>query len=482
MTNKKTLFWFRQDLRISDNPGLFEAAHCGSVMPIYIFDETQKAAFKIGSASRWWLHHSLSSLNISLNNKLNIYVGDSHEIISKIIRENDIDAVYWNRCYEPSRIQADTSIKAALKSKHVECKTFNASLLWEPHEILKRDNTPYQVYTPFYRKGCLQASSPRVPLPKPEKLTLLQDHSNAKTIPELNLLSQNEWYKKFEPCWDIGEESAQKKLVAFLDDGLPNYKDDRNYPDKPNTSRLSPHLHFGEISPHQVWHSTQAQGTLSPWTSDVDCFLSELGWREFSYYLLYHFPELPRKNYQSKFDAFPWEHDDFLLECWQKGQTGYPMVDAGMRELWQTGYMHNRVRMVTASFLIKNLLIHWHHGEDWFWNCLVDADLANNSASWQWVAGSGVDAAPYFRIFNPITQGEKFDPEGRYTRHFVPELSKLPNKFLFKPWEAPDHILKAAGVELGKTYPKPVVKLSISRDRALQAYRTIKIMKPSIKI
>lgn len=473
MADKKILFWFRQDLRISDNPGLFEAAKQGSIMPVYILDESGAEAFKMGSASKWWLHHSLDKLNQSLNNQLSIYVGNSFEIITNIIRENNINAVYWNRCYEPWRIQEDTKIKASLKSANIEGNSFNGSLLWEPWEILKKDKAPYKIYTRFYRDGCLQAPHPRMSLPKPEKLTLLKDYSNRNTIHTLNLLPHKDWHKKLEPYWDIGEEAAQRKLAMFLRDGLLGYKENRNYPSKLNTSRLSPHLHFGEISPNQVWHSTQSQAAVDLGSLDADCFLSELGWREFSYYLLYHFPNLPRKNFQSKFDAFPWESNDLFLDRWKKGQTGYPIVDAGMRELWQTGFMHNRVRMITASFLIKNLLIHWHQGEDWFWDCLLDADLANNSASWQWVAGSGVDAAPYFRIFNPITQGEKFDADGQYTRRFVPELSKLPNEFLFKPWEAPDQLLKASGIILGETYPKPIIELRDSRDRALQAYRMI---------
>jgi deoxyribodipyrimidine photo-lyase len=473
MTDKRTIFCFRQDLRLSDNPGLLEAAKNGSVMPIYILDDDSAGMFKMGSASRWWLHHSLDSLNNALNNNLNLYVGRSEEILLRIIKENNISAVYWNRCYEPWRVRDDTTIKSSLKNQNIDCHSFNGSLLWEPWEILKKDKTPYKVYTPFYRNGCLQGSSPRVPLAKPDKLKLLKDLSNKNTLENLNLLPNKKWHKKIEPHWHIGEEAAQQKLITFLDNGLLGYKEKRNYPDKSNISKLSPHLHFGEVSPNQVWHSVQTQGLASSWFTDVDCFLSEIGWREFSYHLLYHFPELPQKNFQRKFDKFPWAGNPSHLECWQKGQTGYPIVDAGMRELWQTGFMHNRVRMIVASFLVKNLLIHWHQGEDWFWDCLVDADLANNSASWQWVAGSGADAAPYFRIFNPITQGEKFDGDGAYTRHFVPELAKLPNKYLFKPWEASEHVLRSASVILGETYPKPIINLAYSREEAMRAYRII---------
>jgi deoxyribodipyrimidine photo-lyase len=470
MTDKLTIFWFRQDLRVSDNPGLFETARNGTVLPIYILDDANAAEFKMGGASRWWLHHSLNSLNESLDGKLNVYLGSAKEQLLHIIKTNNVSAVYWNRCYEPSRIRDDTEIKAELIKLGIECKSFNGSLLWEPWDILKKDNTYYKVFTPFYRNGCLSAKPPRAPLPKPENITYIKD-DKSKAINDLKLLPTIPWDQKMRSHWEIGEDAAHKKLHVFLENGLANYKEYRNHPSKPNTSRLSPHLHFGEISPNQAWHAAQHYGHSHSIENDLDCFLSELGWREFSYYLLYHFPDLPRQNFQSKFDHFPWQHNCDLLTAWQHGQTGYPIVDAGMRELWQTGYMHNRVRMIVASFLVKNLGIHWHYGEDWFWDCLVDADLASNSASWQWVAGSGADAAPYFRIFNPILQGEKFDPDGTYTRHFVPELKNIPNKYLFNPWKAPEHVLKAASMVLGETYPRPIVDLEKSRDRALQAYQ-----------
>ncbi len=476
MSSKITIFWFRQDLRISDNPGLFEAAKNGKVLPIYILDDLEAESFKMGSASRLWLHHSLNALNECLSNSLNVYVGNSKEVLLKILQNTSADAVYWNRCYEPWRIKNDSSIKEALKKKDIECKSFNGSLLWEPWEILKKDNTPYKVFTPFYTRGCLQAVAPRIPIPKPENLKLVKDIQNNTSIENLNLLPSVKWNKSIESCWEIGEKAAQEKLINFADNGLKNYKENRNYPFKKNVSRLSPHLHFGEISPNQAWYSAQIKNMNQGYTADVDCFLSELGWREFSHALLYHFPNLPHKNFQDAFDKFPWTNNHEFFQAWKAGQTGYPIVDAGMRELWQTGYMHNRVRMIVGSFLVKNLLLHWHHGRDWFWDCLVDADLANNSAGWQWIAGSGADAAPYFRIFNPITQGEKFDPEGRYTRHFVPELSQLPNKYLFKPWDTPAAILKACKIDLGKTYPNPIINLRESRDRALQAYKKIRIL------
>ncbi len=470
MTNKITIFWFRQDLRLSDNPGLFEAAKNGLVLPIYILDDEIANAGKMGGASKWWLYNSLKSLDRSLDNKLNFYMGDSKIILKNLINENDIGAVYWNRCYEPWRIKADTEIKKTLE---VECKSFNGSLLWEPWKILKSDKSFYKVYTPFYRNGCLRASKPREILPKPQKLSLLKVSS--QKLDEFKLLPDKNWYKKMENYWDVGEVSAQKKFQEFLENDLLNYKDGRNYPAKKNTSKLSPHLHFGEISPNQVWYGAQAKKAIDySYSKDVDQFLSEICWREFSYYLLYHFPQLPQKNFQSSFDQFPWKNDKNFIKAWQKGKTGFPIIDAGMRELWQTGYMHNRVRMIVGSFLVKNLLVHWHYGQEWFWDCLVDADLANNSASWQWVAGSGVDAAPYFRIFNPITQGEKFDPEGEYTRHFIPELKHLSREFLFQPWEADERILKSAGITLGKTYPMPIVNLKASREESLKAYHGLK--------
>ncbi len=473
----KTLFWFRQDLRLSDNPGLFEAAQQGSVLPVYILDEENAGTTKMGEASRWWLHHSLESLNQDLEGLLNVYSGNTFDLLLKIIQDNAIEAVYWNRCYEPWRIKQDTEIKKQLKEKGIFCQSSNAGLLYEPWQVLKDDQTPYKVYTPYYRKT--QTLETPIPLPNPEKLDLINDKNSLLSIKHLNLLPKKTWHQSFEPFWTIGEKAAQEKLDAFLDHGIQGYQEKRDYPAQKNNSRLSPHLHFGEISPRQIWASVKTHEMFNSYPADQEHFKRELVWREFSYYLLYHFPDFPEKNFQPKFNRFPWKNTDdpetqLLLKQWQKGQTGYPIIDAGMRELWQTGYMHNRVRMIVASFLVKNLLIHWHEGEKWFWDCLVDADLASNSASWQWVAGSGADAAPYFRIFNPITQGEKFDADGEYTKRFVPELAKLPNKYLFKPWEAPEYILTAAGIILGKNYPKPIIDLKESRETALNAYQQIR--------
>ena len=470
MTEKIAIHWFRQDLRLADNPALTKAAQHKSVLPIYILDDENAKAYAMGRASRWWLHHSLSALDRALGGNLSRYQGNPLDILKDIIARFDVGALYWNRCYEPWRTPRDTIIKNHLNHKGIMVESTNGSLLWEPWDIQKEDGTPYKVFTPFYRKGCLQAAPPRKPLPKPKDVHYLHDDQEAQPIDLLGLLPEINWDQNLEKHWQIGEKSALKRLQGFLKEALPHYKEGRNLPAKPYVSRLSPHLHFGEISPNQLWHAIRSLND----DKHSDHFCSELGWREFSYHLLYHNPELPQKNLRPQFDAFPWVDNNERLRAWQKGQTGVPMVDAGMRELWQTGYMHNRVRMIVGSFLVKNLRLHWHHGERWFWDTLLDADLANNSASWQWVAGCGADAAPYFRIFNPTTQGQKFDPDGNYVRKFIPELKNLPNKYLFSPWEAPEPILQSAGIKLGETYPNPIIDLKQSRQQALEAFQSLK--------
>ena len=474
MKKGTAIHWFRQDLRLSDNPALDSAAQYETLIPIYILDEVNSGEFKMGAASKWWLHQSLTKLNESLDGKLLVYQGNPHEILNKLIEEQEVSYVTWNRCYEPWRIDRDKEIKRNFEDKNVAVESYSASLLWEPWTISKDDGTPYRVFTPFYKKGCLNSEEPRLPAGKVDLSNLYSEDLSSDSITDLNLLPTIKWYKSFEGEWNPGEIGAEQNLNSFLDSGLLNYKEGRNFPSQEFVSRLSPHLHFGEISPTEVWYRAKTKEGISGIEKSLAHFHSELGWREFSYYLLYHFPDLPNKNFQEKFDIFPWQENEEFLALWQKGNTGYPIVDAGMRELWQTGYMHNRLRMIVGSFLVKNLLIDWRFGERWFWDCLVDADLASNSASWQWVAGSGADAAPYFRIFNPITQGLKFDPEGEYTKKYVPELRNLPNKYLFSPWEAPENILADAGIELGKNYPKPMVDLKLSRETALEAFATTK--------
>lgn len=465
---QKVIHWFRQDLRLHDNPSLAAAVKAGEVLAVYILDDVNAGQWRMGGASRWWLHHALASLNESLGGGLNVYSGDAREALAELVARHDVKAVFWNRCYEPWRIARDAEVKQALKARHVEVQSFNASLLWEPWEVLKQDGSPYKVFTPFYRKGCLGAKPPREPINAPATAPWVKDE-RALALDALKLLPEARWGAQLAPHWRIGEEGARAAFYAFLDNGLQHYKHGRDFPAKHAVSRLSPYLHFGEISPHQVWNAAR----LREADANSGHFCSELAWREFSYYLLYHQPQLPVANLQKKFDAFPWRKDAAVLARWQKGQTGFPLVDAGMRELWQTGYMHNRVRMVVASFLVKNLLIDWREGAAWFWDCLVDADLANNSASWQWVAGSGADAAPFFRIFNPVTQGQKHDADGEYIRTFVPELAALPDKYLFSPWLAPAVVLAKAGVELGKTYPAPMLDIAATRTRALEAFAAL---------
>jgi deoxyribodipyrimidine photo-lyase len=468
MKKEIAIVWFRQDLRLHDNPALIAVHETQrQILPLYILDESA-GEWKMGGASRWWLHQSLLSLNKSLDGHLCLQKGNALAVLLEIIAQHDVKAVYWNRCYEPWRIKRDTDIKKLLSDKGIEVKSHNSALLFEPHTTLKKDGTPYKVF----KKGCLQNSAePALPEATPKALNLYQ--STSLSLDELELMPNIHWYKQMEEAWLPGEEGAVSCLETFLENGIKHYKEGRNFPAQKNVSRISPYLHFGEISPNKVWHAAKESMMTSRCENDGEHFLSELGWREFSNSLLYHFPDMPRKNLQSKFDAFPWQDDDEALSRWQKGQTGYPIIDAGMRELWQTGYMHNRVRMIVGSFLVKNLLLHWHHGEDWFWDTLVDADLANNSASWQWIAGCGADAAPYFRIFNPVTQGQKFDSDGEYVRQYVPEIANLPDKFIHTPWLASETILKEAKLELGVDYPMPIVDLKESRERALAAFKQI---------
>jgi deoxyribodipyrimidine photo-lyase len=468
--------WFRQDLRLADNPALVDACGRGEIIPIYILDDENADSWKIGGASRWWLHHALEDLNRSLNQGLQLFKGEASAILSVLAHQTGAEAIVWNRCYEPWRIVRDANIKSALKGQGLDVQSFNGSLLWEPWQVLKKDSTPYKVFTPYYRRGCLSAVAPRQPIPIPKSINISKTSNHSLRLEDLNLLPKINWDGEMNARWDISEAAAHTRLDEFVMDDLQDYREGRNFPNKPNVSRLSPYLHFGQISPNIAWHRASEAGAFVTNEQSLDTFLSELGWREFANYLLYHFPKLPTDNLQARFDLFPWaENTDADLKAWQRGNTGYPLVDAGMRELYNTGYMHNRVRMVVGSFLVKNLLVHWHHGERWFWDCLVDADLASNSASWQWIAGCGADAAPFFRIFNPITQSEKFDKQGAYIRRYVPELANLPDKYIHAPWLAPSEILTAAGVGIGIDYPAPIIDIKESRERALAAFAVTKV-------
>lgn len=474
MTDKIAILWFRQDLRLSDNPALLHAVQNGyRILPVFILDDNSSGEWSMGGASRWWLHESLSALNASLGNRMVFRKGDARRIIPSLIENTKAQTVFWNRLYEPWSIARDKEIKADLKAKSITAETFNSHLLWEPWEVTKDDGTPYKVFTPYYRKGCLDRGEPMDAQPAPVQIHYA-DVKDPSRLDDLGLLPTIDWYEGMQRTWEPGEAGAKKRLLNFLDHGIHGYKENRNRPDMENVSRLSPHLHFGEISPRTVWHTAKARIMDGTPEKDIDHFCSELGWREFSHALLYYNPELPKTPLQPKFTDFPWNDDLSLLPAWQKGQTGIPIIDAGMRQLWSTGWMHNRVRMIVGSFLVKNMLLHWHHGEAWFWDTLVDADLANNAASWQWIAGCGADAAPYFRIFNPITQGEKFDPDGTYVCTYVPELADMPKEYIHRPWEAPPLSLQSAGVTLGKNYPHPIVELKATRERALAAFQSLK--------
>ncbi len=426
---------------------------------------------------------SLEALGASLSKlgaQLLILRGPSEGTIRGLARETGAAAVVWNRRYESAAQRQDAAIKAALKSDGIEAKSFNAHLLNEPWDVTSKAGTPMKVFTPYWR-AARERGEPQAPVAAPGAIKGFEFSSGGPFAPvavdELALRpTKPNWAQEMATLWTPGEAGARAQLGRFLEGAVKGYGDNRNRPDKISTSRLSPHLRFGEIGPRQIWHATRAafeSGHASATTYDVEKFLTEIGWREFSYHLLNQFPELANSNFQPKFDAFPWLDDGKALKAWQRGMTGYPIVDAGMRELWRTGWMHNRVRMIVGSFLVKHLLIDWRKGEEWFWDTLVDADPASNAASWQWVAGSGADAAPYFRIFAPVLQGEKFDPNGDYVRKYVPELARLPKQHIHKPWAAPHPVLSAAGITLGREYPHPIVNHEDARKRALAAFKSI---------
>ena len=469
------IVWFRQDLRLVDNLALLAAVATGRpIIALYILDEIGAGAWPLGGASRWWLRHSLAALAAQLTARgasLVLRRGQAGAILENLIAEAAAGAVFWNRCYEPAAIARDKAIKAALEARGIDAKSFNASLLFEPWTITTQSGQPFKVYTPF-AKACRAAEEPAQPVPAPARLTGLDPMPASEALDSWGLLpTRPDWAGGLRASWTPGEAGAAARLDRFLDAAVATYRSERNRPDLEATSRLSAHLHFGEIGPRQLWHATRARAGHG---AGAEHFISEILWREFAHHLLFHWPELPVRNWRAQFDGFPRTENAAGLAAWQRGRTGYPIVDAGMRELWQTGWMHNRVRMIVGSFLVKDLLLPWQSGAAWFWDTLVDADLANNSASWQWVAGCGADAAPYFRVFNPMLQGEKFDPEGDYVRRYVPELGKLPVKFIHRPWEADAAALRAAGVELGRTYPAPIVDHADARTRALAAFAALK--------
>lgn len=477
-TPRRALHWFRSDLRVTDNPAL-TAASAGESLACVFVEETNPTFRARGGARSWWLHGALEALAESIRARggtLTILKGDSRVVIPALAQSLDCDLVTWNRRYGLREREDDAAIKATLGEAGIAARSFNGALLYEPWEIETKTGGPFRVFTPFWR-ACTLFREPAAPLPPPASLPPSPAIDSALPLASLELLpTQPDWAGGMRACWQPGEAGALATLERFLEHGFAGYAEYRDRPDRESTSRLSPYLASGELSPRQIWHAA-AHARLSAETrasgTDEAKFFAELGWREFSYHLLFHFPDFPTRNHQPRFDAFPWREDFTALTAWQKGLTGYPLVDAGMRELWQTGFIHNRVRMVVASFLAKHLMLDWRAGERWFFDTLVDADPASNAASWQWVAGSGADAAPYFRIFNPVLQGEKFDPEGEYVRRFVPELSRLSAKFIHRPWLAPKAVLTGAGVVLGKDYPKPVVDHDAARARALAAFESL---------
>ena len=466
MHQPKYIHWFRRDLRLSDNPAYYEACQRGDVLPVYIIDTDEPDDVALGRANLVWLHHSLASLNKSLQGHLHIQRGSVMQVLQNLVARFDITGIYWNRCYDGYSRMRDQHIKESFA--HLDIKSFNGSLLWEPWTIKKSDGTAYRVFTPFYRRGCMSAPPPRMPLPEPQATWI--SAPQGLSVDDCGFLPSLPWAADMMIHWQAGEAAAWQVCEEFIEHGLASYKIGRDFPAKPYVSRLSPYLQSGEISPNQVWAAVRSAAAHD----QVDHFCSELGWREFSYSQLFENPDIAMVNIQKKFDQFQWSNQQVKLEAWKKGLTGVPMVDAGMRQLYQTGYMHNRVRMIVGSFLVKNLLCDWRHGERWFWDCLVDADHASNRASWQWVAGCGADAAPYFRIFNPVTQGMKFDPEGDYIKKYIPELSRVPVRYIHAPWEAPSTILQQRGCILGQHYPRPIVNLKESRQEALDAFKALK--------
>lgn len=475
------ILWFRNDLRLADNRALIAAAALGRpIVPVFILDDDAAGKWKRGGASRWWLAGSLESLAKSLEkagSRLILRRGATLEILPELAKETGADLVYASGAYEPWASKLESALNDRLAKSGVELKRMSGALLVEPERLRTKAGDPFKVYTPFWR-ALREVGDPQQPKPAPKKLATPPSWPKSDKLADWKLLpTKPDWAGGMRDAWTPGEAGAQKRLRTFLDAALSSYADNRDRPDMAGTSRLSPHLHFGEISPAQCWHAASAHAAAHPGSErGLEVFLKEVVWREFSYHSLVHWPALPDEPFRPEFATFPWNADrnGKLLEAWQQGRTGYPLVDAGLRQLWTTGWMHNRVRMVAASFLVKHLRLHWADGEAWFWDTLVDADLASNAASWQWVAGSGADAAPYFRIFNPMKQGATFDPEGKYVREWVPELAKLPDDCIHAPWDAPPAVLAAAGVILGKTYPRPVVDHATARDAALKAFEILK--------
>ncbi len=476
-----SLVWFRNDLRVSDNPALSAAIDRGGpVAGLYVLELGGDGGRPLGLAALWKLHGALEALREALD-KINVPLilkrGVSDKILPEVAEQIEAEACFWNRRYEPSAIAADKRVMEILKASKIDVRSWNGSLMVEPWQVKTKSGGWFKVFTPFC-KAARAAGVDLSPIGVPSVALEWRDFPGlGEVLEDWRLIPKSpDWAGGLRANWGHGEEAARSRLSDFLSDGFRGYSEGRNFPAKSNVSGISPYLRFGEISPRQTRHAAliaagRANGHLD---SDFEVFERELYWRDFSYNLLFHADELPTSNFQAKFDNFPWRSDPSDFDAWSKGNTGYPIVDAGMRQLWETGWMHNRVRMIVASFLTKHLMIDWRQGESWFWDTLIDADAASNPSNWQWVAGSGADAAPYFRIFNPISQGEKFDGSAEYVRRWVPEIATLPNKIIHAPWMASATQLEEAGIQLGNTYPKPIVDHSAARTRALSAYQSIR--------
>ena len=470
MSLSPTILWFRKDLRLRDNSALRAAIEAGlPVIPIFIWSPNEAGDWAPGAASKWWLHQALKSLSEAFKDRGGEFVlreGDSLGQLRDIIEKTGAKRVYWNRRYESPQRELDASIKRQLREDGIEVESFNSSLLNEPHTAATGGGNPYKVYTPYWKKV---KDRPIEPIAEPDfdSFKFPDTYPQTVALDSLGLLPEKQWHRKFDPYWVVSEAAAQERLEKFLSQAVEGYNQARDIPSEDGTSSLSPYLHWGLIGPRQVMHALKANHDLGKEGPQV--YAKEIYWREFAYNVLYHFPKTPAAPLHEKYTDFPWQPDSNALKRWQRGQTGYPIVDAGMRQLYATGWMHNRVRMVVSSLLVKHLLQDWREGASWFWDTLVDADLASNTLGWQWSAGCGADAAPYFRVFNPITQGMKFDAEGEYVRKWVPEIANLPSKFIHEPWEAPVGILEYAGVELGKDYPEPIIDHKEGRERALAA-------------
>jgi deoxyribodipyrimidine photo-lyase len=478
------IVWFRQDLRLEDHPALSAAACEGRpVAPVYVWAPEREGDWPPGAASRWWLHHSLKALDEALRRRgarLILRVGDPLEQLEALARETGAEVVAWHRRFEPAAMKEEERVRAGLARLGVRVEALGGALLFAPEEVATKKGEPYKVFTPFWNACRARAEALGEPLAAPEALSGPAKWPRSAEVGALGLLPEmpgKDWAGGLGATWTPGEAGAWARLEDFLAGALEAYPEGRDRPDLAGTSRLSPHLHFGEISPRQVWRAVTQRMEMGPderVARGGEAFLRQLAWREFAYHLLVHFPKTPQEPLRGEFARFPWQRDDELLHAWQRGRTGVPLVDAGMRQLRATGWMHNRVRMIAASLLAKNMLLPWSEGARWFWETLVDADLANNTLGWQWVAGCGADAAPFFRIFNPVAQGERFDPEGNYVRQWVPELAGVPAKWIHQPHRAPERVMAEAGVKLGETYPRPVVNLEATRREALIAYRRMK--------